>query len=205
MNKAQHQLMQIVQKIPVFDGLTLEQAQVLMQAARFKQYEAGDTIYDVGETGDEMLILIKGKVSVLSASGQPLGEVGAGQSTGEMGVFTGHKRSATIVASEECAGLTLTRGPLFQVMNNDRDMKSIILENVVNDLSKRLAEANKRLDVLSAAAMSAAEPPAEEPVAEESDEEPGDDETVDSAEADTGSDESGEEEDGEMPEAENLA
>jgi signal-transduction protein with cAMP-binding, CBS, and nucleotidyltransferase domain len=85
MNRAQHQLMQIVQKIPVFDGLSLEQAEVIMWASRFKKYEAGDTIYDVGEASDEMVILIKGTLSVLSASGQSLGEVGAGNSTGRNG------------------------------------------------------------------------------------------------------------------------
>ena len=203
-------MMQIVQKIPVFDGLSLEQAQILIQNSRFKQYEAGDTIYELGEIGNEMLVLIKGKLTVLSASRIQLGETLPGKSTGEMGVFTGHKRSATIVAAEDSAGLAISRDALNSVMDNDRDMKCVILENVVRELSDRLAEANTRLDVLSTDAQeqttsSDEEPPAEEPVAEESDEEPGDDETVDSAETDAGSDESGEEEDGEMPEAENLA
>ena len=151
MNRAQHQLMQIVQKISVFDGLSLDQAERLMQVARFKKFDMGDTVYDVGKKSDEMLVLIKGKLTVLSATGQSLGEVLPGKSTGEMGLFTGHDRSATIVAAEECAGLSMSRDQLLAIMNFDPVIKSIILENVVTELSIRLAEANTRLDVLSQA------------------------------------------------------
>lgn len=165
MNRAQHQLMQVIQKISVFDGLSLEQAEKLIQISRFKKYGNGDTVYDIGGVSDEMLVLIKGKLSVLSASGQPLGEVSVGYSTGEMGVFTGHNRSATIVASEECAGLTITRKLLLDTMNADREMKSVILENVVTELSARLAEANIRLDVVSKQVVLGAEEPPEEPAA----------------------------------------
>jgi signal-transduction protein with cAMP-binding, CBS, and nucleotidyltransferase domain len=165
MNRAQHQLMQVIQKIPVFDGLSLEQAEKLIHISRFKKYGNGDTVYDIGGVSDEMLVLIKGKLSVLSASGQPLGEVSVGNSTGEMGVFTGHNRSATIVASEECAGLTITRNLLLDIMNADREMKSVILENVVTELSARLAEANIRLDVVSKQVALGAEEPPEEPAA----------------------------------------
>jgi CRP-like cAMP-binding protein len=158
MNRAQHQLMQVIQKISVFDGLSLEQAEKLIQISRFKKYGNGDTVYDIGGVSD-------GKLSVLSASGQPLGEVSVGYSTGEMGVFTGHNRSATIVASEECAGLTITRKLLLDTMNADREMKSVILENVVTELSARLAEANIRLDVVSKQVVLGAEEPPEEPAA----------------------------------------
>ena len=39
--------MQIVQKIPVFDGLSLDQAQLLIRVSKFSKYEAGKTIYDL--------------------------------------------------------------------------------------------------------------------------------------------------------------
>jgi CRP-like cAMP-binding protein len=169
MNRAQHQMMKIVQKIPVFDGLSLEQAERLIQISRFRQYESGDTVYDIGETSDEMLVLIKGKLSVLSAAGQTLGEVPPGKSTGEMGVFTGHDRSATIVATEPCAGLAVTRVQIYEVMNADAVMKSVILENVVSELSDRLVDANTRLDVLSSQVPAEPEPepePESEPESE---------------------------------------
>jgi len=158
MNRAQHQMMKIVQKISVFVGLTLEQAQSLIQVFKVQQYETGDTVYEVGESGDEMLVLIRGRLSVLSATGRQLGEVPPGQATGEMGLFTGHKRSATIVAIDDCIGLTVNRTMLFSVIEQDPVMKGTILENVVSLMSARLAEANTRLDQLSQSAAAAPEP-----------------------------------------------
>ncbi len=148
--------MQIVQKIPVFDGLSLDQAQLLIQVSKFSKYEAGKTIYDIGGASDEMLILVKGKLNVLSDAGQLLGEVPPGSSIGEMGVFTGHPRSATIITAEECVGLEIRKNQLLGVMNADQSMKSIILENVVGMLSSRLADANSKLDVLTAQQQQAA-------------------------------------------------
>lgn len=215
MNQAQHQLMRIVQKIPVFDRLSLEQAEKIMKASQFRKYAAGETIYDVGQISDGMVVLIKGTLSVLSATGQALGEVGAGKSTGEMGVFTGYKRSATVVAKEECAGLTISRALILQVMEGDRDMKSIILENVVKELSHRLGDANLRLDTLSQAQEQAATSEAKEIVASDGKEAPVDENA--SAVSDiedyyqgnnkqeVPETEDGEEADDEMPAAEDVA
>ena len=201
MNRAQHQMMQIIQKIPVFDGLSLEQAQRLIQISKFRQYEAGDTIYDAGEVGDEMLVLIKGKLNVLSVTGQPLGEILPGKSIGEMGLFTGHVRSATIVATVACAGLTMTRGLLTETMNADRDMKGVILENVVTELSLRLADANTRLDVLSRNQQTEPEPDPEEAVSEDATEAGVAEEIIAEAAEDTTEID---DDDDEMPEAEEL-
>ena len=161
-----------------------------------------------------MLVLITGKLTVLSASRMPLGEILPGQSTGEMGVFTGHKRSATIVAAEDSSGLTISRDMLRSVMNNDIAMKCVILENVVEKLSDRLETANTRVEALSASlgiiphdrrtgsrisdedynVIRCIEKPLEE--------EPGDEEAVDAG--DDGDEEVAGEDD-EMPEAEDLA
>ena len=197
MNQAQHALMQIVQQIAIFDGLMLEQAQILIQISKFKKFETSDTVYDVGAASHEMRVLIKGKLSVLSATGQSLGEVVPGNPTGEMGLFTGHARSATIVAAEDCVGLAITRILLMDVVNNDREMKAIILENVVRELSGRLAESNERLDVMSQALAQATTSDENTPI------EAADEETL---EADTLEEQSvGENDDDEMPAAEDLA
>jgi hypothetical protein len=112
-----------------------------------------------------------------------------------MGVFTCHKRSATIVAKEECAGLAMQRNLMMQVTDGDKDMKSIILENVVRELSTRLAQANVRLDELSRTQEQAAPAAPEEETPPEVDE---------SAEPETPEAEAGGD-DEEMPAAEDIA
>ena len=137
-------LMKILQKIPVFDGLELHEAEALIQVSTLRAIKKGDEVYKVGEPSSDMLVLIKGKLIVVSKEGKELAAIPAGTSTGEMGVFTGHRRSATIVAAADSLGLVLSRQGLSQVMSTEKNIKGTILENVVSLLADRLEEANTR-------------------------------------------------------------
>ena len=148
MNRQQHQLMATLQKIPVFEGLSLEQAEHLIRICRFQKYAADTQVYTAGDASDDFLVLIMGKLAVLSPAGQKLVELEPGVSIGEMGVFTRHMRSATVVAVGDCAGLVITQPLIYQLMENDQSIKATILDNVVRELSNRLAEANGKVDAL---------------------------------------------------------
>ena len=143
MNQKQHQLMKILQKISVFQGLEISEAERLIHICRFHQYEENEQIYQVGQPSSEMLVLMQGKLLVVGPAGNVFGEVTPGQPTGEMGVFTGHRRSANIVASEKSAALTIQKKDIDELMNQDREVKAKVLQNVVDLLSKRLEESNQ--------------------------------------------------------------
>lgn len=96
-------------------------------------------------------MLIVGKLAVLSVAGQKLVELNPGVSIGEMGVFSGHMRSATVVAVGDCAGLVIARESIHQLMDGDHSIKATIMANVVEELSDRLAEANGKVDALMSA------------------------------------------------------
>ena len=151
MNRQQHQLMAILQKIPVFDGLSLEQSERLIRICRFQKFAADTQIYTAGDASDDFLVLIVGKLAVLSVAGQKLVELNPGVSIGEMGVFSGHMRSATVVAVGDCAGLVIARESIYQLMDGDHSIKATIMANVVEALSDRLAEANGKVDALMSA------------------------------------------------------
>ena len=138
--------MRILQKIRVFDGLSLVQAEMLLQICKFQVYQPKDRIYTEGELSTEMLVLIKGKLRVVSKEGKGLVDVSPGTSTGEMGVFTGARRSAHIVAVEQSAGLAIQKQPLDDLLGTDPNLRATILQNVVDLLSERLAEANQKID-----------------------------------------------------------
>jgi HD-like signal output (HDOD) protein/CRP-like cAMP-binding protein len=146
--RQQHQLMASLQKIPVLEGLSLEQSERLIRICRFQKYATDTQIYTAGDASEDFLVLIVGKLTVLSPAGQKLIELSPGVSIGEMGVFSGHMRSATVVAIGDCAGLVITRDKINQLMDDDHSIKATIMANVVKELSTRLAEANGRLDSL---------------------------------------------------------
>ena len=150
MNKQQHLVMKILQKIQVFQGLSVEEAGRLFQICKSTSFEPGTQVYTAGQPSVDMLVLVQGKMQVVSGSGQVLAEILPGSSTGEMGVFTGHRRAATIVVLEKSLALVIDRESLRNLMNRVPTIKSSILENVVELLSDRLAEANDQVAQLRA-------------------------------------------------------
>ena len=62
----------------------------------------GEVLFDEGDPSDALYLVISGRLqaSVRAADGEPhvVGEIGRGESVGEMGVFTGEPRRATITA-----------------------------------------------------------------------------------------------------------
>ena len=137
----------VIEKIGVFRGLTTSEAQRLLKLCRSQSYEADQTIYRVGEPSGEMLILLQGRSVAVSGSGTVLGEILPGTATGEMGVFSGRARSATIVASEKSTGLVIPRLGLDALLTTDAGICKKVLMNVVNLLCERLEHANISIEV----------------------------------------------------------
>ena len=143
MNAAQYQMMQVVQKIAVFKGLDVKEVVLLLKVSHSTMFKPGQTIYVTGEPGDEMLVLLKGKLNVTGDTGEVFATIGSGNAVGEMGLFTGEPRSANIVAVENSAGLVIRKQELIVLLSNNREIYVKLLNNVINLLSERLAEANQ--------------------------------------------------------------
>jgi len=180
MNAQQYQMMQVLQKIPLFRGLDVKQAMHLLKICRPTEYKPGQMVYAVGETSTEMLILLKGKLSVVGQSGEILASIEPGEATGEMGLFTGEPRSASVIAMEDSTGLVIRKPELMAVMSSDKEMHITVLYNVIALMRERLAEANRFNERLRE--ESGEEEDEEEEGEEEEDEEeeyPGDEEEED--------------------------
>ena len=72
----------------------------------------------------------------------PLGIVG------EMGVFTGQKRSASVIASTECVVLDILKTDLFDSLKEDPDMGIIVLKNVIEDMAHKMRVNNVIIEEL---------------------------------------------------------
>lgn len=148
MNKQQHILTKILQRIRVFQGLTVEQAALLIQICRPRNFEATTQVFEAGDPSTDMLVLVQGKMKVLSKTGQELAEVEPGSSTGEMGVFTGQPRAATIVSAEKSMALVIDKASLRNLLDREPAIKAQVLENVVELLAANLVRANEQITKL---------------------------------------------------------
>jgi CRP-like cAMP-binding protein len=146
MTKREHHFLRIVRKIHVFQGLDLDEAGRLLGLCRSVKFRRGDRIYKAGAPSTDMLILLTGRLLATSESGRILGEISPGSATGEMGLFTGQPRSATIEATEPSMALLLRRPDLEKLMRSDHKLCLKLSRNIIDMLAQRLSRANARIE-----------------------------------------------------------
>ena len=136
----------MVSKLRIFKGLNLSQSARLLKVCAYKTYTPSEIIYQVGDPSDEMLILLQGQLKAVGESGTELGEIPPGTCCGEMGVFTGHRRSATIVATSKSSGFVISKKDLTNSLRADPETHVKILQNIVILLSERLGTADQSIE-----------------------------------------------------------
>ncbi|MDP7632201.1 MAG: cyclic nucleotide-binding domain-containing protein [Candidatus Latescibacteria bacterium] len=142
MNEKQYMLVKVIQKIEVFKHFDGTDVQRLLKVCKFRNFQQGEHIYTRGEASDEMLILLKGQLRVVSPSGDDLAVIQPGNPIGEMGLFTGQPRSADIVANDKSTAIVLRDEELKGLLAGAIDMHIKVLYNVINILSQRVSDAN---------------------------------------------------------------
>jgi serine/threonine protein kinase len=81
-----------------FREFTLGEIEEVMYAARWVNFEEGDTIINEGDIDDTFYIIVDGDAAVMKGR-QPIGTLNKGDCFGEMGFLTQQRRTATIVAA----------------------------------------------------------------------------------------------------------
>ncbi|MEE2658896.1 MAG: response regulator [Candidatus Latescibacterota bacterium] len=138
-----------LKKIALFNGLSPTQLRVTLGHCHAQQFEAGTVVCQQGGASDEMHILVSGKLAVLEDNVRVASIIPV-DSVGEMGVITGHARSATVEAVEPSHVLTIEKVKLDSVLRAQRDLKNRIFANIINILSEKLVRDNVRMrDFLS--------------------------------------------------------
>lgn len=135
-------------KIPMFNGLTMEQLNKMLRICSRKNYKNQEYIYRMDEESKNMFILLKGEISIIFNTGLELRSITPAGAVGEMGIFTGEKRSASVVAVNDCITLNFNKAELFKLFSKDTDLGIKILLNVIRDLSKKLRKDNEKLEEL---------------------------------------------------------
>jgi CRP/FNR family transcriptional regulator, cyclic AMP receptor protein len=102
----------------------------------------GMTIFPEGSLGQHMCILVDGRVNVVKEDGEGrkkvLATITKGKAFGEMTLFDGESRSASVVAEEPTTMLVLTRDKLQRLVEDHPRLGSKLLFKVGKIVSQRL-------------------------------------------------------------------
>jgi CRP/FNR family transcriptional regulator, cyclic AMP receptor protein len=139
----------LLKKVALFEGLTHSQLQRVAAIAQPRGYEAGARLFREGEAGQEMFILVEGKVrisqQVPGMGEEALAILEKGQYFGEMALIEDIPRSADAYAHTSCTLWVIEREQLDHLMFTDKDLAYVLLWSFVRTLAGRLRETNEKM------------------------------------------------------------
>ncbi|MGL4369929.1 MAG: diguanylate cyclase [Spirochaetota bacterium] len=133
---------EILKHIGIFSSLTDEELKSFYPILTPYKAAKGTTVFSEGDCGDEMFIVVSGKIGILV---QPEGgekieiaEIRGGNFFGEMSVFDNSPRSATCIVKEDADLLALSGQAFFDSIEKNPETAIKIIYKMVNIIAGRL-------------------------------------------------------------------
>jgi len=135
----------LLEGIPLFSEIPPHHLRELARFARSESFASGTVIVKMGDPGSTLYVVKSGRVNVVrdqeDGPGISLATFGPGEFFGELSIFDGERRSATVIAVEDTDTVTLGRFDLMRVVSHNPQIGLSLLKS----LSARLRETDARL------------------------------------------------------------
>src|SRR2546423_4750003 len=135
----------LLSRVSLFKGLSDRDLLELAQVAVPRSWLSGEAVFQEGDPGDTCYVLRSGSVRVTRRHSDgrqiTLAELREGSIFGELAMFGGETRSATVEAVERSSGLGLLAGDLRRTMLAHPEIAVAML----GGLADRIRAANERL------------------------------------------------------------
>src|SRR5215211_2506506 len=135
----------LLARVPLFADLSERDLAQLAQVAVPRSYEAGQAVFREGDTGDTCYVVRDGSVRVTRRHSDgrviTLAELREGAIFGELAMFGGETRSASVETLEPTRALAILAGDLRRLMLRHPEIAVKMLEGLAN----RLRGANERI------------------------------------------------------------
>ncbi len=146
---APHNYETCVSGVPIFNHLSMEEMQKVVQSTRPRTYSKGEMIFQPGDYSEKLLIIHKGRVKIYRVSElgkeQLLRILEPGDFIGDISLFTNEiiaNFAEAMVTTEIC---TIHRSDIQELLAAHPNISLKILE----ELARRLSEAEKTIEMLS--------------------------------------------------------
>ncbi len=138
---------ELLAQIPLFDTLAAEDLEALASRMTERKYKAGERVFDMGDKGSSMYIVLSGAVQIFlppQNEGEPrvvLKDARTGEYFGELSLFDDKPRSASVEAIVDTTLLELTREEFGDHLSRSKNAAMAILA----EMAERLRETNALL------------------------------------------------------------
>jgi PPM family protein phosphatase len=134
----------VLANMPLFSRLTERELLRVMQAVEVRVHADGDVVIQEGDKGDELLIVLEGKVLV-SRGSQALTHLGPGEHVGEMALIRSVPRSATVTAVGPAELIAIRRADFFEILRKEHEVAVKMLWQFLGVLADRLDQTSSEL------------------------------------------------------------
>lgn len=108
--------------------------------AGFQNCQPGDIIIQEGDIAEHVYTIISGEADVF-ADGVKVGEIGEDEVFGAMAVFTGERRSATVIARSACTIMAVPQNEFVNLI--EAQPKAAV--NLIENLARRITAMNQQI------------------------------------------------------------
>ncbi len=127
----------MLKKIPLFKNFDYQEITKLLEVIEVHKWGPGQLIIEENFLGEEMYIILSGKVEVLKGD-QKVADLKPGHFFGELSLIDKTPRSATIRSVSETKMMVLHRKPLFSVLKKESRVAMKLFWALLQTMSKRL-------------------------------------------------------------------
>ncbi len=150
--------LQDLRKSPLFQGLSDDELQKLMDMAEPVPLRAGDILIRQGEPGDSAYVVMKGDFEVQKQTGQSLIKIDVrnpGDVVGEMALLSRGPRNATLIAKTDGEVLRIPQEAFEQLLQSSTTAAMAVLHWVISRLTQNESLLHQQEKMAALGTMSA--------------------------------------------------
>jgi len=147
-----------LRKSPLFQGLSDDELQRLMDMAEPVSLRAGEILIKQGETGESAYVVIKGEFEVQKQTGQSLIKIDVrnpGDVVGEMALLSSSPRNATIIAKTDVETLRIPQEAFEKLLSSSTTAAMAVLHWVMSRLTQNESLLHQQEKMAALGTMSA--------------------------------------------------
>ena len=139
----------MLRNVPLFAVLDEAQVKALAGVMTRRAAVKGRVVMQAGDPTDSLYIILNGRVKVQMADDEGkeviLAALGPGDFFGEMGLMDDEPRAASVVTTEPCDFVVITKDDFNVLLKDNFDLAMVIMRGLV----KRLREADRKIESLA--------------------------------------------------------
>jgi len=132
----------ILQKLPVFSGLSADEYSHIQKICQPARFADGETLFVEGDSSPCMYVLLSGDVQLRTHNQGPIHSLNPGELFGEIGFICQQNRSATAIARAPTVLLQINYDVFQNLVLREPRISFTIMRNIIMNLSNHITRMN---------------------------------------------------------------